>query len=381
MTGEPLRILLVADYQDDPRQGSAKVTRKLREEFRAAGHHCNALFTGDLGRRPSGRQLRQLVAPVLAARAARRHLTQYDVLDIASAEGLWLGLGRRIRARPGPAVISRSHGLEHLNYRRMLDDARAGLTQKPWTRRLWYPASRLSQVALAARVADRLIVLNEGDRRFAISRGWKAPDCVDVVPHGVSDRFLASPPADPGASRALLFCATWDHMKGVADLTRACDILAENDRMPPLTVLGPGVPAVQVLRGFSDRSRPHVTVLERLAEDEVMALYRRHGVLVFPSTYEGFGMVALEAMSQGLALIATPVGCIPDLVRHNENGWIVAPRDPRALAAAMARLSESPAERRRLGSAAAKAVAGMSWRRTAAMTIAAYRRAIGGPAR
>jgi glycosyltransferase involved in cell wall biosynthesis len=379
--GRALSILLVADYADDPRQGSAKVTHKLREELRAAGHQCEALFAADLGRRPPGRQIRQLVAPLLAARAARRYGTRYDVLDVTSAEGLWLALRRRLRRSAVPAVVCRSNGLEHLNYRRMLDDARAGLVRKPWTRRLWYPATRLSQVAAAARLADRLLVLNDGDRRFAVARGWKRADRVDVVPHGVSDRFLDAAPVDAGASPAVLFCGAWDHVKGIADLVRACDALAAEGRMPPLTVLGPGVPAPYVLRAFSERSRPRVTVLDRVGEDEVMAVYRRHGVLVFPSTYEGFGLVALEAMSQGLAVVATPVGCIPDLVRDNENGCVVPPRDPRALAAAIARLSEYPAERRRLGSAAARTVAGMSWRRTAADTIAVYRRALGGPAR
>jgi glycosyltransferase involved in cell wall biosynthesis len=377
MTGEPLRILLVADYPDDPRQGSAKVTHKLREEFQAAGHYCDALFAGDIGRWPAGRQLRQLLAPAMAARAVRRCAAPYDVIDVASAEGLWLALRRRLPGRTTP-VVCRSNGFEHLNYQRMLEDARAGLARKPWTRRLWYPATRLSQVAAAAWLADRLLVLNEGDRRFAVGRGWKRADCVDVLPHGVSDRFLDSPPADAGASSSVLFCGTWDHVKGIADLARACGLLADEGRMPPLTVLGPGVPAEHVLRSFPERSRSRVTVRERVGEDEVMAIYRRHGVLVFPSTYEGFGLVALEAMSQGLAVIATPVGCIPDLVRHDENGWIVAPRDPRALADAIGRLSEFPAERRRLGSAAARAVAGMSWRRTAAGTVAAYRRAIEG---
>lgn len=376
--GQPLRILLVADYHDDPRQGSAKVTHKLREEFRAAGHHCDALLAGDLGRRPSGRQVRQLVAPLLAARAVRRQPVRYDVLDVTSAEGLWLALVRGTVRPRTPAVVCRSNGLEHLNYQRMLEDARGGLTRKPWTRRVWYPATRLSQVAAAARLADRLLVLNEADRRFAIGRGWQRPERVDVVPHGVSERFLGTPPSDAGGSPAVLFCGAWDHVKGIADLARACDALAAEGRMPPLTVLGPGAPADLVLNAFTERCRPAVTVLDRVGEDGVMAVYRRHGTLVMPSTYEGFGLVALEAMSQGLAVIATPVGCIPDIVHDGVNGRIVPPRDAAALAAAIARLSQSPEERRRLGSAAALAVAGMSWRRTAEKTVAVYRQALEG---
>lgn len=376
MTRGRLRILLVADYEDDARLGSAKVVHKLREELRAAGHHCDALFSDAIGRAPAGRQLRQLVAPLMAARAIGRTAMNYDVLDIASAEGLWVAARRRLGRSTVPAIICRSNGLEHLNYRRMIDDSHEGLGRKPWTRRFWYPASRLSQVAAAARAADRLLVLNEGDKHFAVHRRWKAADLVDVVPHGVSERFLEGPPHEARLPARAIFCGAWDHVKGVAYLARAFDELAARGRDVPLTVLGPGLSREVVLAAFSRQARRNVTVVDRVPEDEVIAAYRRHALLVFPSTYEGFGLVALEAMSQGLALVATPVGCIPTLVRDGINGIVVPPRNPAALANAVIRLIDAPEERRRLGLAAAAAVSGMSWKATAEKTVAVYRRAL-----
>ena len=52
-----------------------------------------------------------------------------------------------------------------------------------------------------------------------------------------------------------------------------------------------------------------------------MAEYRRHDALLFPSTYEGFGMVVIEAMSQRLPVIATPLGCARSLVRDGRNRY------------------------------------------------------------
>jgi glycosyltransferase involved in cell wall biosynthesis len=144
----------------------------------------------------------------------------------------------------------------------------------------------------------------------------------------------------------------------------------------PLTVLGPGVPAETVLAAFSERVRPSVRVISRVAEDEVIRLYRSHDVLLWTSTYEGFGLVLLEAMSQELAVVTTPVGCAPALVRDGENGLLVPPRDPDAVAAAVERLMAAADLRRRLGAAAARSVAGMTWRTTAERTIQVYRRAI-----
>jgi glycosyltransferase involved in cell wall biosynthesis len=382
-TLRPLRILMVGDYADDPRLGSAKVAHKLREELCRLGHHCDALFADEIGTRPSGRQVRQLVAPVLAARAIGRAVSagSYDVVDAASAEGLWFGLQRRLGARQRTAYVCRSNGLEHLNYRRMLDDSRAGLSRKPWTKRIWYPASRLSQISAAARLADRLLLLNETDRQFAISRGWQPPDRIDVVPHGVSDRFLRRSGPEIARGGGALFCGSWDDMKGVSYLIGAFQLLAESGRPVRLTILGPGVPSRDVLAAFPDGVRPYVTVIERVPEERVITEFRRHDLLVFPSTYEGFGLVVLEAMSQGLPVVATPVGCVPQLVRDGESGIVIPPRDSTAVAAAVARLMESGDERARLGANAAAAVSSMTWRRTAERTLEVYRKAIAGPPR
>jgi glycosyltransferase involved in cell wall biosynthesis len=374
----PLRILLVGDYPDDVRLGSAKVVHKLRDEFRAAGHVCDALFSDVIGARPRSRQIRQLVAPVLAGRAIRRAFTRaaYDVVDVSSAEGLWFGVNRRLGRLPNTVFICRSHGLEHLNYRRMLDDSEAGLRRKPWARRMWYPVSRLTQVAAAARCADRLIVVNDSDRRFAERRGWQTADRIHVVPHGVSDRFLSEYPRAARGGAGMLFCGAWDHVKGIAYLTRAFDDLAAHGRPVPLTVLGPGLPAGEVLASFSEAARPHVTVLDRLPEERVIAEYGRHDALVFPSTYEGFGLVVLEAMSQGLPVVATAVGCVPAFVVDGVSGLIVPPRDVSALAGAIRRLADDPALRNQIGASAARAVRGVSWRDTAARTLDVYRAAL-----
>ncbi len=373
-----LRILLVGDYPDDPRLGSAKVAHKLRDELRAAGHECDALFAPDLGAWPSGRQLRQLVSPVAARAAIARAFARgaYDVVDACSAEGLWFGVLKRAGRHRVAALVCRSHGLEHLNYRRMLDDSRAGITAKPWTRRVWYPASRLSQVALAARAADRLLLLNEIDREFALRRGWQPADRIDLIPHGVSERYLQLPPVSAPRGAGALFCGSWDHVKGIRYLVDAFSQLAAAGHAVPLTILGPGVPAGSVIGDFPEVARAHLTVLDRVPEDAVVQLYRRHDVLVAPSTYEGFGLVVVEAMSQGLPVIATPVGCAASVVHDGVNGRLVPARDAGAFAAAVRQMMDAPQARVCMGAAAASTVAGMSWRATAARTVECYRRAL-----
>jgi glycosyltransferase involved in cell wall biosynthesis len=88
-------------------------------------------------------------------------------------------------------------------------------------------------------------------------------------------------------------------------------------------------------------------------------------------------MVLLEAMSQGLATIATPVGAAPSLIRDGETGVLIPARDAAALAAALQRLIGSAEERRRLGQAARERVRSMTWSAAADQTLAVYEDALG----
>jgi glycosyltransferase involved in cell wall biosynthesis len=374
-----VKILLVGDYPPDARLGSTKVLVKLQEQFRGLGHQCDVLLGDALFASSANAYVRQAFGPVAAWSAVRRAARAngpYDVIDVASAEGLWIAsIGRG--SISGAAVIARSNGLEHLNYQRVLDDAREGLISKPWTRRLFHPAVRLTQVAAAARAADRLLLLNDCDRAFAISRCWKEEADIDVVPHGVSESFLTNAPAeDQARGNGILFCGTWTDVKGVAYLADAFSRLIASGSRTNLTILGGAVPNQQILSAFTPEARRHVTTQDRAPEAEVMAAYRTHDVLAWTSTYEGFGMVVIEAMSQRLPVVATPVGCAQSMIADRQSGLLVPPRDPAALAAALEQMLGDPDLRRRCAAAAFERVRGMTWGQTARRTIEVYEKAL-----
>ena len=94
-----------------------------------------------------------------------------------------------------------------------------------------------------------------------------------------------------------------------------------------------------------------------------------------PSTYEGFGMVVLEAMTQRLPVIATPVGAARSLIVDGRSGLLVPPRDGAALADAIGRLMNDASLRLRLAEGAFERVSGMTWTATARHTLEVYARA------
>jgi glycosyltransferase involved in cell wall biosynthesis len=87
-------------------------------------------------------------------------------------------------------------------------------------------------------------------------------------------------------------------------------------------------------------------------QDRVGEYYRRAGVFVLPSFAEGIPVVLMEAMAMEIPCVTTFVNGIPDLIRDGADGILVAPSDDLALAAAIARLIDDGALRKRLGESA-----------------------------
>lgn len=86
-----------------------------------------------------------------------------------------------------------------------------------------------------------------------------------------------------------------------------------------------------------------------LSHPEVLQIMREHDVLVFPTLFDGFGMVISEAMSQGTPVIATYNSAGPDLIEHGRNGWLVEAGSSPALQATIQELINNPAAIARAG--------------------------------
>src|SRR6185437_11111797 len=128
---------------------------------------------------------------------------------------------------------------------------------------------------------------------------------------------------------------------------------------------------------FPAEAQPFLTLVPRLRdEDRVFDAYRQHDLLVCPSTSEGFGMVVVEALSQRLPVVCSQAVGAAELLEDGREALLVPPRQPEALAAALAQLLANPGLRQQLGEAGHQRTRELSWDAIALRTLAAYERAL-----
>ena len=118
-----------------------------------------------------------------------------------------------------------------------------------------------------------------------------------------------------------------------------------------------------------------VTFRNQIETSELIKLYRSATLVAVPSTYEGFGIPAAEAMACGAPLVSTTAGALPEVV--GDAGILIPPADSVALTAAIAGLLEDPAKRAEYSVLGRKRIAeNFNWSNAARLTAEVYSEAI-----
>jgi D-inositol-3-phosphate glycosyltransferase len=121
-----------------------------------------------------------------------------------------------------------------------------------------------------------------------------------------------------------------------------------------------------------------VVFLGKRAQDTLPYYYSAADVLVMPSHYESFGMVALEAMACGTPVIASQVGGLAFLVRDGETGYHVPDQDPKALCEKLLDILSDPHQREKMGLRAAEYARDYAWANIANQMMDVYKSLVEG---
>ncbi|HET8655825.1 MAG TPA: glycosyltransferase family 4 protein [Longimicrobiaceae bacterium] len=257
------------------------------------------------------------------ARALDRHRAEI-VLANTVKDPRWTGVAARLKGIP---VV----------YRQEIDEP--------------YPNSPLHRLVYGW-VPARHVVNSEATRGTVLrSAAWVRPEEVVVIPNGVDLEALRSAaPAELGLPDGAVlfgFVGRWEERKGIRELAGAWRRVAEALPRAHLAIVGWGA-MEQEFRGWLEGA-PNVRWLG--FRDDVPSVMAAMDVLVAPSHYEGFGLVVVEAMAVGTAVIGARASSIPELVDERVEGVLVPPKDPAALAEAMIELGGDAGLRERMGAA------------------------------
>lgn len=240
--------------------------------------------------------------------------------------------------------------------------------------------------------ADRIIVSTLAEHtqlRFL----YQAKDRkLEIIPPGVDTGHFYPIPSDEAKlfvglkpnDRMVLFVGRIEPLKGVSTLIQAMSQLGLGRERRPvhLAIIGgePDATAGEMsaemkrLQQLCDELHMDQTVvfLGKRRQDTLPYYYSAAEVVVMPSHYESFGMVALEAMACGTPVIASEVGGLGFLVQDGETGFTVPDDDPDQLCRRLALLLDDPELRARMGTRAAQYALDYSWDKIASKIVDVY---------
>ena len=238
------------------------------------------------------------------------------------------------------------------------------------------------------RAADKIVAATQAEEAQLEFLYEVDDQKIVIIPPGVdTSRFYPIPNDEAkeaighhGCPRLLLFVGRIEPLKGIDTLIRALAMVRASGILEKqcysLAIIG-GDPDAPVEEMSSEMTRLQALCEELDLEDLVVFLgkraqetlpyyYSAADILIMPSHYESFGMVALEAMACGTPVIASQVGGLAFLVQDGITGYVVPGGDPAALAKTLTRLIQQPDLRALLGRQAAEYASWYSWDKIAA---------------
>jgi D-inositol-3-phosphate glycosyltransferase len=312
------------------------------------------------------------------------HLPQFarGVVDFARREGLhydvihshyWLsGLAaRNLRHAWGVPIVQMFHTLGQM---------KNSVASSPEE---WEPVRRIVGEVEVMSLADLLVAATPLERAQMVWLYGADAAKIAVVPCGVDlDLFRPIPREEarrvlglPPTRRIVLFVGRIEPLKGIDTLLRAMALVAPEiphwQENLSLVIIGgaPGAGADKVSAELArlERLRADLGIEDLVtfqgAQDQDMLVYYYSAaeMVVMPSHYESFGMVALEAMACGTPVVASKVGGLAFSVQDGQTGFLVPDRDAEALAARIRLVLSDDELRRQLGWQAAHWAGRYGW--------------------
>lgn len=212
---------------------------------------------------------------------------------------------------------------------------------------------------------NQIIAVSNSVKNFLISHKLAPEERISVVPNAINLKNLNYKTHKPKLKQGNHFIigtvGSLNHQKGQIYLIEAMEKIIKAYPHLMLEIVGEGdVRGELESRIFELGLERHITLLGRQNNPE--KYMTNWDVFVLPSIAETFGIVILEAMNSKIPVIASSVGGITDIIKHQKNGILVPARDVKAIAEAVIDLLSHPAKSAKLVREGAKRVLQYDWK-------------------
>jgi phosphatidylinositol alpha-mannosyltransferase len=196
------------------------------------------------------------------------------------------------------------------------------------------------------------------------------PGDYKIIPNGVDvARFQRAVPIArwQDGTKNILFVGRFEARKGVLDLLKAYRILRKTGCQCRLLVVGGGPQEKEARRYLMTRKLGGVQFLGRVGDEERDALFKTADVYCSPATgHESFGIVLLEAMAAGTAIVCSDIHGYKGVVRRDREALLVPPGKPKLIAGALAQLLGDDVRREAMARSGLERAQEFSWERVTA---------------
>jgi len=196
---------------------------------------------------------------------------------------------------------------------------------------------------------------SEALRSWAISF-WRLPsDKISIIPNPFYLKERTDKDLCKEKEKMILFVGKLSLLKGMVKFTKAIPAILKKHPDYNLVLVGRDEPlghfGESTLKYMQEHLRPYlgrITFTGAIPHDEVLQLYRKASICVFPSLWENYPNVILEAMSCSCAVVASNKGGMPEIIRNKENGLLINPHKPQDISKQVCQLIENPRLRQKI---------------------------------
>ena len=370
-----MKLLFAANTNADPNQGASGCDLATIAALRGKGCTVDTIWADDMPRRIQHGNLHQLwELPTRFANAVSQRCltTSYDVIQVNQPHAYLAAREHQQLSRPG-IFVNRSHGWEphvHEAMDRLPSHTDRSAIRDLCSKAMW--SLIRSHNSKVLQYSDGIVLCSVDDRDFIIRNSEINPHKLLALAPGIAPDFLVPIAPLEGRSRKLLYVGQFTAHKApliVAEIANeamlSCPdvtltwVCSKSDHQKVYAALKPAI-------------HSRVSVLPWMPREQLRGVYDEHGILLFPSRFEGFSLTFLEAMARGLCVLATNIDGMRQTISHGSTGFLFGIDSVSDFVQQLLILLRDPDQSAQIGRKARTVAETFTWERTASELLQFY---------